>query len=143
MSAGRLVVPLPVSERQRAASDPAVSAWVSANAGSGKTHVLTQRVLRLLLDGVAPSGLLCLTFTKTAAANMAAKVFETLAKWTSLDDEALTAAIAELGAPRPDAPGLDPFSPSVESTARRGTFAPTPGHGGFAWSRPGGRHNEA
>ena len=64
---------------RRAASDPQASAWVSANAGSGKTHVLTQRVLRLLLDGAPPSQILCLTFTKAAAANMAERVFETLA----------------------------------------------------------------
>ena len=63
---------------QRAASDPAVSAWVSANAGSGKTHVLAQRVIRLLLDGVEPAKILCLTFTKAAAANMANRVFDTL-----------------------------------------------------------------
>ncbi|MGA2491767.1 MAG: double-strand break repair helicase AddA [Roseiarcus sp.] len=106
MSGPRLNIPLPVRERQRQASDPAASAWVSANAGSGKTHVLTQRVLRLLIAGAAPSGLLCLTFTKTAAANMAARVFETLASWTGLDDAALSEAIAELGAPKPNAQGL-------------------------------------
>ena len=102
----RLDIPLPVRERQRRASDPDLSAWVSANAGSGKTHVLTQRVLRLLLAGAAPSGLLCLTFTKTAAANMASRVFETLASWTALDDVGLAAAIIELGAPPPDAAKL-------------------------------------
>ena len=106
MSGPRLDIPRPVRERQRQASDPAASAWVSANAGSGKTHVLTQRVLRLLIAGAAPSGLLCLTFTKTAAANMAARVFETLASWTGLDDAALAEAIAELGAPKPNAQGL-------------------------------------
>ena len=53
--------------RQHRASDPRASAWVSANAGSGKTYVLTQRVVRLLLDGVPPSKILCLTFTKAAA----------------------------------------------------------------------------
>jgi ATP-dependent helicase/nuclease subunit A len=106
MSAPRLNIPVPVRERQRQASDPAASAWVSANAGSGKTHVLTRRVLRLLIAGAAPSGLLCLTFTKTAAANMAARVFETLASWTGLDDAGLTEAIAELGAPKPNAQGL-------------------------------------
>jgi ATP-dependent helicase/nuclease subunit A len=106
MSGPRLNIPLPVRERQRQASDPRASAWVSANAGSGKTHVLTQRVLRLLIAGAAPSGLLCLTFTKTAAANMAARVFETLASWTGLDDAALSEAIVELGAPRPNAQGL-------------------------------------
>ena len=106
MSGPRLDIPLPVRERQRRASDPAASAWVSANAGSGKTHVLTQRVLRLLIAGAAPSGLLCLTFTKTAAANMAARVFETLASWTGLDDAALGEAIADLGAPKPSPQGL-------------------------------------
>ena len=59
---------------------PAASAWVSANAGSGKTHVLAQRVIRLLLDGTDPAKILCLTFTKAAAANMANRVFDTLAR---------------------------------------------------------------
>jgi ATP-dependent helicase/nuclease subunit A len=94
------------SARQRRASDPASSAWVSANAGSGKTHVLAQRVIRLLLSGAEPSRVLCLTFTKAAAANMADRVFDTLAKWPKLDDARLKAAIAALGAPSPDAPDL-------------------------------------
>ncbi len=75
------------------ASDPAVSAWVAANAGSGKTHVLAQRVIRLLLDGVDPARILCITFTKAAAANMANRVFDELRRWTALDDAALDAAI--------------------------------------------------
>ena len=66
-----------------------VSAWVSANAGSGKTHVLAQRVIRLLLRGTDPAKILCITFTKAAAANMANRVFDTLAEWTALDDAAL------------------------------------------------------
>ncbi|MGO4869150.1 MAG: double-strand break repair helicase AddA [Roseiarcus sp.] len=99
-------IPLPVRLAQQRASNPASSAWVSANAGSGKTHVLVQRVLRLLLDGAPPSGILCLTFTKAAAANMATRVFKTLAKWTSLDDAELARAIVETGAPAPDAAGL-------------------------------------
>jgi ATP-dependent helicase/nuclease subunit A len=86
---------------QHRASDPSASVWVSANAGSGKTHVLAQRVLRHLLAGVAPAKILCLTFTKAAAANMAARVFDALATWTELDDAALAAAIAEIGAPPP------------------------------------------
>ncbi len=106
MSEERVDILARVEQRQRSASDPAASAWVSANAGSGKTHVLAQRVLRLLIAGAAPSGLLCLTFTKTAAANMAARVFETLAAWTALDDDALSGAIVKLGAPRPDADAL-------------------------------------
>ncbi len=99
-------VPLPVRLAQQRASNPASSAWVSANAGAGKTHVLAQRVLRLLIDGAPPSGVLCLTFTKAAAANMSARVFKTLARWTSLDDDELARAIAETGAPAPDAAGL-------------------------------------
>jgi ATP-dependent helicase/nuclease subunit A len=82
--------------RQRLASDPEASAWVAANAGSGKTTVLARRVVRLLLAGAAPGRILCITFTKAAAANMANKVFDTLAKWTHLDDEKLRQAIAEI-----------------------------------------------
>lgn len=81
---------------QREASDPAASAWVVANAGSGKTHVLTQRVIRLLLAGADPAAILCLTFTKVAAAEMARRVFATLAEWAMLPDAALGAAIAAL-----------------------------------------------
>jgi ATP-dependent helicase/nuclease subunit A len=88
-------------ERQRVASDPGLSAWVSAHAGSGKTHVLSQRVVRLLLSGAAPSHILCLTYTKAAAANMAARIFDILAGWALLDDEALAAAILATGAPAP------------------------------------------
>src|SRR4029079_7952172 len=62
---------------------------VSANASSGKTYVLAQRVINLLLRGVDPAKILCITFTKTAAANMANEVFKRLAVWTALDDAAL------------------------------------------------------
>ena len=97
--------PLDIPERlrryQALASDPAASAWVSANAGSGKTHVLTQRVLRLLLAGAKPAQILGLTFTKAGAANMATRIFKTLSDWTSLDDEALASAIVRTGAERP------------------------------------------
>ncbi len=86
-------IPHVVLRRQVEASDPDVSAWVSANAGSGKTHVLALRVIRLLLAGVRPEQILCITFTKAAAANMAKRVFDTLARWTSLDDTALDQAI--------------------------------------------------
>ena len=64
------IIPKVITDTQIAASDPATSAWVAANAGSGKTHVLAQRVIRLLLDGCDPSTILCITFTKAAAANM-------------------------------------------------------------------------
>ena len=82
-------IPEAVLGRQIAAADPGRSVFVSANAGSGKTHVLAQRVINLLLRGTAPEKILCITFTKAAAANMATRVFDTLAAWTALDDTAL------------------------------------------------------
>jgi len=90
-------IPDPVRWRQIEASDPAVSAFVSANAGAGKTHVLAQRVIRLLLSGTAPEKILCLTYTKAAAANMANRVFDTLRAWTVLDDFALDEAMRKTG----------------------------------------------
>ncbi|MBM3550723.1 MAG: double-strand break repair helicase AddA [Alphaproteobacteria bacterium] len=84
--------------RQQTASDPFASAWVSAHAGSGKTHVLAQRVLRLLLAGARPSQILCLTYTKAAAANMGSRVFDRLARWATLDDASLAKDIAAMGA---------------------------------------------
>jgi ATP-dependent helicase/nuclease subunit A len=107
-------VPASTLYKQHQASNPKQSAWVSANAGSGKTHVLASRVIRLLLQGVAPSKLLCLTFTKAAAANMAARVFDTLASWTQLSDDELSDKIAAIGAQRP---------PSIELAAARKLFA--------------------
>jgi ATP-dependent helicase/nuclease subunit A len=95
-------IPDAVRDTQTRASDPASSAFVSANAGSGKTHVLVQRVIRLLLDGVPPEKILCVTFTKAAAANMAERVFSTLGHWVTLDDAALDAAIIETGIARPN-----------------------------------------
>src|SRR5687768_5904852 len=91
------------SARQQRASDPATSVFVSANAGSGKTHVLVQRVIRLLLNDVPPARILCITFTKAAAANMAERVFSTLGHWVTLDDEALDAAIRDAGIANPTA----------------------------------------
>src|SRR6202011_4831487 len=90
MTAARTIRAIPEDLRRTQVedSDPAVSAWVTANAGSGKTHVLAQRVIRLLLAGVAPAKILCITFTKAAAANMAARVFDTLARWIALADDA-------------------------------------------------------
>src|SRR3954469_9091001 len=96
-------IPAPIRDAQVRASDPAASAFVSANAGSGKTHVLVQRVIRLLLSGVPPEKILCLTFTKAAAANMAERVFSTLGRWVTLDDAALDDAIRSAGITRSDA----------------------------------------
>ena len=101
------VIPPPLRTAQARASDPSGSAWVSASAGSGKTHVLAQRVLRLLLNGTPPAQILGLTYTKAAAANMADRIFATLAKWTTLSDEELAGAIVETGAAVPDSRGLE------------------------------------
>ena len=81
---------------QAAAADPAASAWVSANAGTGKTHVLTMRVLRLLLAGTDPQRILALTYTKAAAAEMATRVFARLAEWVTASDAELGAMLGEL-----------------------------------------------
>src|SRR5712692_6014815 len=101
MSAPR-IIPDDLRRVQIEASDPAVSAWVAANAGSGKTHVLAQRVIRLLLDGVDPAKILCITFTKAAAANMANRVFDELRGWTALDDAELAAAIRRISDVEPE-----------------------------------------
>jgi ATP-dependent helicase/nuclease subunit A len=82
---------------QIAAADPTRSTWVSANAGSGKTRVLTDRVARLLLNGTPPQRILCLTYTKAAASNMQNKLFARLGEWAMLPDTALRARLAELG----------------------------------------------
>src|SRR5580692_3937419 len=88
-------IPEDVRRGQRAAADPKVSSWLAANAGSGKTHVLAQRVINLMLEDVEPEKILCITFTKAAAANMAKRVFDTLAAWTTLDDAALDNVIRD------------------------------------------------
>ncbi|MEM1265350.1 MAG: double-strand break repair helicase AddA [Pseudomonadota bacterium] len=82
---------------QRRAADPGASSWVAANAGSGKTRVLTDRVARLLLRGTAPDRILCLTYTKAAAAEMQTRLFRRLGDWAMMSDEALRAALADLG----------------------------------------------
>ena len=84
------------NQAQRQASSPYVSAWVSASAGSGKTKVLTDRVLNLLLNNYPPEKILCLTFTKTAAAEMANRLSDILRKWTILDDTELTKELINL-----------------------------------------------
>ncbi|WFS00701.1 double-strand break repair helicase AddA [Rhizobium tumorigenes] len=88
--------------QQSLASDPTRSAWVSANAGSGKTHVLTQRVIRLLLAGARPSAILCLTYTKAAASEMSNRVFDRLAEWATLPDESLIKRITDVEGAVPD-----------------------------------------
>jgi len=81
---------------QRRAADPGISAFVSANAGAGKTRVLTNRVARLLLEGVDPSTILCITFTKAAAAEMAERLFKLLGDWALAGDADLRKALVDL-----------------------------------------------
>jgi ATP-dependent helicase/nuclease subunit A len=106
---------LPVTPRARAiaeqsvASDPAVSAFVEASAGSGKTKLLTDRMLRLMLGGSHPGRIQCLTFTKAAAAEMALRLQHKLGDWVTLDDAALDQALTELK--------VDPTS-EIRATAR-------------------------
>ena len=85
-----------VTIAQREAADPRASVWVAASAGAGKTKALTDRVLRLLLDGTAPQRLLCLTFTRAAAAEMANRVNSQLGEWTMMEDAALDQALESL-----------------------------------------------
>ncbi|MBO9399459.1 double-strand break repair helicase AddA [Shimia sp. R9_3] len=83
--------------RQISAARPDASTWLSANAGSGKTRVLTDRVARLLLEGVLPQHILCLTYTKAAASEMQNRLFKRLGSWAMKSDEELAAELAELG----------------------------------------------
>ncbi|MDQ2094326.1 double-strand break repair helicase AddA [Rhodalgimonas zhirmunskyi] len=78
------------------AANPQANTWLSANAGSGKTRVLTDRVARLLLSGVNPQNILCLTYTKAAASEMQNRLFRRLGEWAMLPDAALRAALQEL-----------------------------------------------
>lgn len=87
---------------QRQAANPFESAWVAASAGSGKTKVLSDRVLNLLLTGTPPEKILCLTFTRTAAAQMANKIADRLAKWAAEDEADLVADLTKLRAAAPD-----------------------------------------
>lgn len=88
--------------RQRRASDPAANVWVAASAGSGKTKVLTDRVLRLMLDGAPPERILCLTFTKAAAAEMANRINGALGEWAINADSELQKSLSELTGATPD-----------------------------------------
>lgn len=94
--ADRLLKPL--DEGQQAAARPDDHVWLGASAGTGKTQVLSARVLRLMLDGVAPDAILCITFTKAGAAEMAHRIHERLALWVRMDDFDLRADLNALGA---------------------------------------------
>ncbi len=108
---------------QAEASDPAASVWVSANAGTGKTHVLATRVLRLMLAGTPPERILCLTYTKAAAAEMSKRVFDELAKWVMAPDKELAATLESLTGHKP--------SPEVTARARTLFTAATETPGGL------------
>jgi len=88
------------------ALDPAASVFVSANAGAGKTSLLTNRVLRLLLHGTPPSKILCLTFTNAAAAEMVSRVQSELGKWVMGDDTEVSKALMALTGVAPDKKAL-------------------------------------
>ena len=92
------------SQAQVDAAQPERSTWLSANAGSGKTRVLTDRVARLLLRGESPQNILCLTYTKAAASEMQNRLFDRLGTWAMLDDGPLAAALAALGIEERSAP---------------------------------------
>ena len=89
-------------DAQRRASHPQTSVWVSANAGSGKTHALTTRVARLLLAGTDPQRILCLTFTKAAAAEMAGRLYKRLGGWATMPDAELAVELESIEGRAPD-----------------------------------------
>ncbi|ABM44610.1 double-strand break repair helicase AddA [Bartonella bacilliformis] len=89
-------IPQAALDAQATATHPTTSVWVSANAGSGKTHVLSERVIRLLLNGTPPARILCLTYTKAAAAVMQSRIFRTLSSWSELDDHQLQTILSRL-----------------------------------------------
>jgi len=90
--------PYPLHGNQMNAVQPGDTVWLSASAGTGKTQVLSSRVLRLLLAGVKPGEILCLTFTKAGATEMAARINEKLASWVRLDDIRLARELRAIGA---------------------------------------------
>lgn len=100
----------PLLGNQARAAAPDAHVWLSASAGTGKTHVLTARVFRLLLQGVHPENILCLTFTKAGAAEMADRVHDRLAAWVQMDGPSLAADLMALG---------EDHGPDTQDRARR------------------------
>ncbi len=93
-----------MSRNQNIAADPKASVFLTANAGSGKTSTLVNRVARLLLGGAKPEHILCVTYTKAAAAEMQGRLFATLGAWAVTTDEKLTAELEKIAAPAHDLP---------------------------------------
>src|SRR5260370_24146894 len=87
---------------QRQATAPAASVWVSASAGTGKTKVVTDGLLSMMLDGTDPAHILCLTFTRAAAAEMANRVNDRLAAWTTSPTGRLEQELQQLTGRMPD-----------------------------------------
>ncbi|OYY01973.1 MAG: hypothetical protein B7Y73_09960, partial [Acidocella sp. 35-58-6] len=87
------------NHEQLKASNPKISAFVAASAGSGKTKLLTDRLLRLMLSGTPPEKILCLTYTKAAAAEMAIRLSRRLGEWAVSSDEHLDAELTKLDVP--------------------------------------------
>ncbi len=90
------------TRQQRLASDPRRSVWVEASAGTGKTKVLSDRVLRLLLNGTPPGRILCLTYTKAAAVEMSTRIAGRLSRWAVISDDKLEAELCRLLGSRPE-----------------------------------------
>ena len=113
-----LALRAPTPAQQQGSRPRVTSVWVTANAGTGKTRVLSDRVLRLLLEDNDPEGILCLTFTKAAAAEMTARIEERLAAWATTADDADLAAelLALTGAPA-DQGAAEPGTASVRAGA--------------------------
>jgi ATP-dependent helicase/nuclease subunit A len=84
------------TRRQRQAASPKDTVWVDASAGTGKTKVLTDRVLTLLLEGNRPERILCLTYTRAAAAEMANRIHRTLSRWSTCDEAELRQEVGAL-----------------------------------------------
>lgn len=109
--------PIGLAPEQAVASNPGRSAWISANAGSGKTRVLTSRVARLLLAGTQPDRILCLTFTRAAAGEMKERLFQTLGGWAMRDEAGLAEELN--GLLEADEPRFDPGDRTRLNRARR------------------------
>ncbi len=100
------------SSQQRQASDPDISVWVEASAGTGKTKVLSDRVLRLLLKGVSPAKILCLTYTKAAAVEMSSRIASRLSNWAIEDETKLINELQKLL-------GSSTLDPNILAQARK------------------------
>jgi len=86
---------------QTLAADPTINAFVTANAGTGKTKTLIDRVARLLLRKVRPEAILCVTYTRAAAAEMQHRLFRRLGDWSVMDNDRLREELTALAGASP------------------------------------------